>query len=112
MQAKSTELIDNYKKREAEINADTFSQNESASQSEDRELENMNHRSLVSKPASPRRPPPKHHAGNRGYRPITNFHGNNGDTRKHGDKSPAIPHSPTANSGSLSLPNLPNETNE
>jgi hypothetical protein len=30
------ELIDNYKKREAEINADTFSQNESASQSEDR----------------------------------------------------------------------------
>jgi hypothetical protein len=30
------ELIDNYKKREAEINADTFNQNESASQSEDR----------------------------------------------------------------------------
>jgi hypothetical protein len=30
------ELIDNYKKREAEINDDTFSQNESASQSEDR----------------------------------------------------------------------------
>lgn len=30
------ELIDNYKKREAEINEDTFSQNESASQSEDR----------------------------------------------------------------------------
>lgn len=30
------ELIDNYKNREAEINEDTFSQNESASQSEDR----------------------------------------------------------------------------
>jgi hypothetical protein len=55
------ELIDNYKKREAEINADTFSQNESASQSEDRELENMNTESLGSEPASPRRPPPKHH---------------------------------------------------
>ncbi len=30
------ELIDNFKKREAEYNEDTFSQNESASQSEDR----------------------------------------------------------------------------
>lgn len=30
------ELINNYKEREAEINEDTFSQNESASQSEDR----------------------------------------------------------------------------
>lgn len=30
------DLIDNYKKREAEINADTFGQDESASQTEDR----------------------------------------------------------------------------
>jgi hypothetical protein len=29
-------LIDNFKQREAEMNSDTFSQNESASQSEDR----------------------------------------------------------------------------
>ncbi|MEZ7498155.1 hypothetical protein QO200_05320 [Flavobacterium sp. Arc3] len=33
---KQNELIDNFKKREAEMNDDTFSQNESASQSEDR----------------------------------------------------------------------------
>jgi hypothetical protein len=33
---KQNELIENYKKREAEINEDTFSQKESASQSEDR----------------------------------------------------------------------------
>jgi hypothetical protein len=33
---KQHELIDNFKQREAEMNSDTFSQNESASQSEDR----------------------------------------------------------------------------
>jgi len=33
---KQDELIDNFKKREAEMNDDTFSQNESPSQSEDR----------------------------------------------------------------------------
>ncbi|MFT5715787.1 MAG: putative Fe-S cluster-containing protein [Flavobacterium sp.] len=33
---KQNELIDHFKKREAEVNDDTFSQNESASQSEDR----------------------------------------------------------------------------
>lgn len=33
---KQNELIENFKKREAEINEDTFSQKESASQSEDR----------------------------------------------------------------------------
>jgi hypothetical protein len=33
---KQNELISNFKKREAEMNADTFSQNESPSQSEDR----------------------------------------------------------------------------
>ena len=33
---KQNELINHFEKREAEVNADTFSQNESASQSEDR----------------------------------------------------------------------------
>jgi hypothetical protein len=48
---KQHELIDNFKQREAEMNSDTFSQNESASQSEDRRAGKYELKAIGDEPA-------------------------------------------------------------